>query len=31
MTKGEVILQITGTGPSTTKYVDPVTDPTAKR
>ena len=31
MTKGEVILQITGTGPSTTKYVDPATDPTAKR
>jgi hypothetical protein len=31
MTKGEVIIQITGTGPSTTKYVDPATDPTAKR
>ena len=31
MTKGEVIIQITGTGPSTTKYVDPATDPAAKR
>jgi quercetin dioxygenase-like cupin family protein len=31
MTKGEVIIQITGTGPSTTKYVDPANDPAAKR
>jgi quercetin dioxygenase-like cupin family protein len=31
MTKGEVIIQITGIGPSTTKYVDPASDPTAKR
>ena len=27
MTKGEVILQITGTGPSSTTYVDPADDP----
>jgi quercetin dioxygenase-like cupin family protein len=31
MTKGEVIIQITGTGPSTTKYVDAANDPAAKR
>ena len=31
MTKGEVIIQITGTGPSTTKYFDPANDPAAKR
>jgi quercetin dioxygenase-like cupin family protein len=31
MTKGEVIIQITGTGPSKTAYVDPATDPAAKR
>jgi len=31
MTKGEVIIQITGTGPSKTTYVDPATDPTAKK
>jgi quercetin dioxygenase-like cupin family protein len=31
MTKGEVIIQITGTGPSATKYVDPADDPAAKR
>jgi hypothetical protein len=31
MTKGEVIIQITGTGPSSTTYVDPANDPTVKR
>jgi histone H3/H4 len=31
MTKGEVIIQITGTGPSSTKYVDPTNDPAAKK
>ena len=31
MTKGEVIIQITGTGPSATKYFDPANDPAAKR
>jgi quercetin dioxygenase-like cupin family protein len=31
MTKGEVIIQITGTGPSSTKYFDPANDPAAKR
>ena len=30
MTKGEVIIQITGTGPSQTVYVDPATDPSKK-
>ena len=30
MTKGEVILQITGTGPSRTTYFDPANDPTRK-
>jgi uncharacterized RmlC-like cupin family protein len=30
MTKEEVILQITGTGPSSTTYVDPANDPTKR-
>jgi uncharacterized RmlC-like cupin family protein len=30
MTKDEVILQITGTGPSSTTYVDPANDPTKR-
>ncbi|HEY5618272.1 MAG TPA: cupin domain-containing protein [Vicinamibacterales bacterium] len=30
MTKEEVVLQITGTGPSSTTYVDPVNDPTRR-
>jgi len=30
MTKGEVIIQITGVGPSSTKYVDVAADPTKK-
>jgi quercetin dioxygenase-like cupin family protein len=30
MTKEEVVLQITGTGPSSTTYVDPANDPTRR-
>ena len=30
MTKEEVVLQITGTGPSSTTYVDPANDPTKR-
>jgi len=30
MTKGEVIIQITGTGPSATKYIEAAADPTKK-
>ena len=30
MTKDEVIIQVTGTGPSSTTYVDPANDPTRR-
>ncbi|MBI4885684.1 MAG: cupin domain-containing protein [Acidobacteria bacterium] len=30
MTKDQVVIQITGTGPSSTTYVDPANDPTRK-
>ena len=30
MTKEEVVLQVTGTGPSSTTYVDPANDPTKR-
>jgi hypothetical protein len=30
MTKEEVVLQIAGTGPSSTTYVDPANDPTRR-
>jgi hypothetical protein len=30
MTKDEVIIQVSGTGPSSTTYVDPANDPTGR-
>jgi hypothetical protein len=31
MTKGEVVVEITGVGPSSTKYFDPANDPSRKK